>query len=205
MKIFRSCQRSPRSAFSLVELLVVVALLGLLAVLAVPALTSILESGRLNRATNQVLSTLSVAAQRASAENRAIGVRMIRPGNEDEWRFLQVVEILPDGTVQPIERLVALADGTAIASSAQLSSFFHITERTKTTQDPDIAAVGNNYRFREFQFRPDGRMNLDVTQKWYLTVMHGAPKADPSSTTPPTNYATIQVDPVNGSTTLFRP
>jgi len=38
-----------------------------------------------------------------------------------------------------------------------------------------------------------------------VTALPGPPKGDPTSSTLPADFVMIQVDPVNGSTTLYRP
>jgi uncharacterized protein (TIGR02596 family) len=193
-------------AFSLVELLVVMALIAILAALTVPAVTSIQESSRVSQGLGLVLSTFSLAAQKASAENRPVTVRLIE-GTDGEYARLQLVEKMPDNSARALERIVRLPEGLAFATSPNLSSLFSLPERTAGGGDPGVSGLPPGYNFREFQFRPDGRLGLGlsnaVSQAWFLTVVPS--RHCPDSSAPPANFATVQVDPVNGRLSVYRP
>jgi uncharacterized protein (TIGR02596 family) len=189
-------------AFSLVELLVVMALIAILSALAVPAFSSIAQSGRVSQALAAALSTFSLAAQRASSEDRPVTVRLLK-GADGNYAALQLVEIMPDGTARALDRVVKLPEGVAFASSTNLSSFFSLPERAAGAGDPPVSGLPAGYSYRQFQFRPDGRLGLSVTNAWFLTVLLSRGGSD--SSTPPANFATVQVDPVNGRLSVYRP
>jgi hypothetical protein len=50
---------------------------------------------------------------------------------------------------------------------------------------------------------PNGSTDLKPTEKWFVTI-HGQ-EAKEESSSPPSNFFTIQVDPINGATRSFRP
>lgn len=68
---------------------------------------------------------------------------------------------------------------------------------------PKLPRVGTNYAYFYFQFRPDGSTTLDATKQWYATL-HTLVSGD-KLTAPPSNFFTVSIDPVQGSTRVFRP
>ena len=205
MKSLQATHSKRSRAFSLVELLVVIALIAILSALAVPALNSIQQSGRVSQALAQVLSSFSLAAQKASSEDRTVTVRLLKGANGN-YAALQLVEIMPDGTARALDRAVSLPEGVAFASCPTLSSFFSLPEMASGAGDPPVSGLPSGDSYRPFQVRPDGRLvwsvSNSISQSWFLTVL--ALRASGSST-PPANFATIQVDPVNGRLSVYRP
>jgi len=196
-----------RGAFSLIELLAVIALLGLLIALTVPALETVLENGRLAQATTQVVSALSLAAGKASAENRPVTVRLIRAPGEPVRR-LQLVSIRHNGSVQALDRVVRLPETVALASHPELSSLLDLPEADAGSGDPPVPGLGTGYLYRQFQFRPDGRLALAapnaLARLWFLTLIPNR-EDDATRAAPPRNFSTITVDPVHGRLSLYRP
>lgn len=195
-------KRLVNRAFSLIELLVVVTIVIILLTLLSPAVSSIMASWRISQATAQLVSAFSLASQRASAENRTMTLRLIA-SSSGSWQHLQLVERADDGTIQPLDRLVSLPETMQIATNPLLSSFFRLNAMNSGSDDPAIPSLGGSYRFIEFQIRPDGRLALDVDKKWFLTLI--AQREDASASTPPSNFATVQIDPVNGGLNVYRP
>jgi hypothetical protein len=69
-----------------------------------------------------------------------------------------------------------------------------------------LPAVGTAYTAARFSFLPDGSTNLPpqtAQLQWFLTV-HEAVKGD-NLTTPPPNFATLQIQPSNGKIRTYRP
>jgi uncharacterized protein (TIGR02596 family) len=72
--------------------------------------------------------------------------------------------------------------------------------------DPPILNVGTHYSFVAFQYRPDGSTNLptgDGMWGFYL-ALHAFTLGDGLSTLP-ANYYLIQIDPIDGHVTTYRP
>jgi hypothetical protein len=70
------------------------------------------------------------------------------------------------------------------------------------TKDPSIPGLGTSYRYVQFTFRPRGSLELNIQDNWFATVVFARHASDSS---PPANFATIQIDPVNGGVQVYRP
>ena len=193
------------SAFSLIELLVVVAIIGLLMTAAVPAINSVLENGRLTQAATLVVNQFTLARQKASAENKNITLRFIRKDDDDDSPYdcIQLVTLDSATNATPVSRLITLPMQTAIASNTGLTSLMSLTESTaNSTQDPSLPELGTSYLYKQCTFRPRGSLDLNIQSNWFATVVL---QRNASNTTAPANFATIQVDPVNGGLQVYRP
>ena len=191
------------SAFSLIELLVVIAIIGLLMTAAVPALNSVLENGRLTQAATLVVNQFTLARQKASAENKNITLRLIRKDDDSPYDRIQLVTLDSATNATPVSRLTTLPMQTAIASDTALSSLMSLTESTaNSARDPSIPELGTSYRFIQCTFRPRGSLDLNIQSNWFSTVVL---QRNASTTTAPANFASIQVDPVNGGLQIYRP
>lgn len=195
-----------RSAFSLIELLVVIAIIGLLISATVPALNSVLENGRLTQAAALVVNQFTLARQRASAENKNITLRFIRKDTSSPYDRIQLVTLDSATNATPVSRLTTLPMQTAIASDTGLSSLMSLTESTASSaKDPSLPELGTSYLYKQCTFRPRGSLDgdpLTMPSNCFATVVL---QRNASNTTAPANFATIQVDPVNGGLQVYRP
>ena len=192
-----------RSAFSLIELLVVVAIIGLLMTAAVPALNSVLENGRLTQAATLVVNQFTLARQKATAENKNITLRFIRKDTSSSYDRIQLVTLDSANNATPVSRLTTLPMQTAIASDTGLTSLMSLTESTaNSTQDPSLPELGTSYLYKQCTFRPRGSLDLNIQSNWFATVVL---QRNASNPTAPANFATIQIDPVNGGLQVYRP
>ena len=192
-----------RSAFSLIELLVVIAIIGLLMTAAVPALNSVLENGRLTQAATLVVNQFTLARQKASAENKNITLRLIRKDTSSPYDRIQLVTLDSANNATPVSRLTTLPMQTAIASDPTLTSLMSLTESSANSEkDPSIPELGTSYLYKQCTLRPRGSLDLNIQSNWFATVVL---QRNASNTTAPANFATIQVDPVNGGLQIYRP
>ena len=192
-----------RPAFSLIELLVVIAIIGPLMTAAAPALNSVLENGRLTQAATLVVNQFTLARQKASAENKNITLRLIRKDTSSPYDRIQLVTLDSANNATPVSRLTTLPMQTAIASDTALSSLMSLTESTaNSTKDPSIPELGTSYLYKQCTFRPRGSLDLNIQSNWFATVVL---QRNASKNTAPANFATIQVDPVNGGLQIYRP
>ena len=70
--------------------------------------------------------------------------------------------------------------------------------------------IGNNYNYITFRFNPDGSTNLAPTGTvWFMTLhnLNDAGYLNANQTVPnmPYNYFCLQIDPVVGTTRIYRP
>ena len=192
-----------RSAFSLIELLVVIAIIGLLMTAAVPALNSVLENGRLTQAATLVVNQFTLARQKSSAENKNITLRLIRKDDDSPYNRIQLVTLDSANNATPVSRLTTLPMQTAIASDTTLTSLMSLTESPANSEkDPSIPELGTSYLYKQCTFRPRGSLDLNIQSNWFATVVL---QRNASKNTAPANFATIQVDPVNGGLQIYRP
>lgn len=205
MRASLSSQVHDSRGFSLLELLVVIGLIVILASFAVPAVNSVMQSGNISRATTQVVSSFTLAAQMATSENRPVTARLIA-GPDGIYSVIQLVARDAEGQIKALERPAHLPDTTRISTNATHSSFLGLDEITATSDDPQVADLGNSYKYREIEFRPDGRIGVSAnnifSNLWFLTVISANAPADDDLTD---NYATVQVDPVNSRLSVYRP
>ena len=192
-----------RSAFSLIELLVVIAIIGLLMTAAVTALNSVLENGRLTQAATLVVNQFTLARQKATAENKNITLRLIRKETSSPYDRIQLVTLDSANNAMPVSRLTTLPMQTAIASDTALTSLMSLTESTASSaKDPSLPELGTSYLYKQCTFRPRGSLDLNIQSNWFATVVL---QRNAFNTTAPANFATIQVDPVNGGLQIYRP
>jgi uncharacterized protein (TIGR02596 family) len=208
--VSKSSIRASR-AFSLVELLVVIAIIGVMSALVVPAMSSVLRGNEMNRAEQMVQQQLASARQTAIARNRRVEVRFYKFDNPDDigttqtFCALQSFLINDTGAATPISRLTKLPATVLMNETAANSTLLQVTDKTWTAgTDPQITLPGvASYTAKAFQFRPDGSTSLSPASNSFLTL-HAA-RTSATDTTLPSNFATIQVDPVSGAVRTYRP
>ena len=208
-----------RSAFSLVELLVVMAIIGLLATFLAPAVSPILRGSRLTQAGDQVVAVLSLARQTALTTSHSVEVRFYQYGDPEvpgesasspttgKYRAIQAFEYKDDGTATPVGKMAKLPLSIIIDAGATLSTLLKSTQaKTWTAADkqPTLPIVGASYNCCAFRFLADGSTNLSTTGTLWFLTLHNLIDGDimPS---PPSNYTTIKIDPMNGSLKTYRP
>ncbi len=202
----------PRSAFSLVELLVVIAIISVLAVLVTPALTSVLRGNSLSSGGRLLEAQLARAHQQALSSGERVEVRFYKfadaatPGADETYRAVQLFQIDSRGKSKPISKIERLPDLIVINQGSQLSSLIAgLPDKNFSAADPkpNLPGVGASYTARAFAFRGDGSTELNPLGNWFVTVQTNETSA--TATTPPTNFYTVQVDPVNGGIKSYRP
>lgn len=127
------------------------------------------------------------------------------------------MEVYESGAVVSLDKLTALPSGV-IMNAGGLSSLLPNGQaknppavQTPTAADPPLPGVGSGtgigsqYQYVAFRFLPNGSTNLSPSDSWYVTIHNVRDQATASSTTPPANFFTLQIDPVSGSMKGFRP
>jgi len=199
---------------SLLELLVVMAIIGLLAVLVVPSAGVLTRGTSVTQAADNVEATLRLARQYAKARNRQIECRFYKyvnpemPGSPPSaFLGIQIFLIDEGGVAEPLGKLQRLPKGILLDSSQTLSPLLSDARLamswTAAIPQPSLPRIGTSYGCQAFRFRPNGSTNLPPDTNWFFTL-NGISDGDNLSE-PPANYATIQIDPISGSLTTYRP
>jgi uncharacterized protein (TIGR02596 family) len=200
-------------AFTLLELLVVISVGILLAGLSLPAFNAISRGTQLSQSAQTLLNELSFARQSALSKNRIIEVRFYKlpktPGSStaSQYRAVQSFEIDDSGTATALGKIQWLTSPVIIDHNSAISTLLDSSRaKTWTTADPQISLpqIGTSYEATAFRFQPNGSTDLSqLGQQWFVTL-HNGNEGD-NLTKLPTNYYTIQINPLNGSVQSYRP
>lgn len=196
--------QASRPGFTLIELLLVVSIVIILAGLMAPAFRSMMTGTNLSRAGQLVGDHLSLARQEAITRNQQVEVRFfyftngVWPG----WQALQVfrMEQTPRGESRliPASKFTLLPEGVLISSNERVSPLF----KACTTGQANVARFGSTpIPYASFRFRANGATDSAITDANNFITLKNA--QDPGE--PPPNYYTIQINPVTGKVTVFRP
>ncbi len=148
----------------------------------------------------------------------------IRNPDSGRFRAIQLMEVTEAGIAVPTSKLQVIPATVMLNPDSQYSPLLFKTPitpiaATPTSQDPPMPRnVQMNYRYMAFRFLPDGSTDLAVAPStinptptsptsWFLT-MHAT--TDLNKITGPTdfqkvNFFTLQIDPISGATTSYRP
>lgn len=208
-----TCSRS--SGFSLLEVLAVFAIMTILMTLATPAFLSILNSFSITTAGQEVRNAITLARQEATCRNRPVEVRFCRVNAQAPVKYVLLVGYEADGRLQLLSRPTKLPEGVCIdagnntfSNGNRLSALFNNTNSAQNATSSAFVAnasslsalpgCGSNYEVFSFFIRPDGTSNLPWSSPFPAVTIR-------SESGSLKNYATVQIDPANGRTTLLRP
>lgn len=187
------------AGFTLVELLAVMAIVVVLCSLAAVSLSGITMGSNLTRAGNLVADQWTLARQEAVTRNRNVEVRFfyLPQDQTPAWRGLQVVRIEDNGDQVPVGRMIVLPEGILISASETLSPLM-------MAGDPILGTVKNpgygTLSFRAFRFRPNGSTGGALGANNFVTLYSSEAQGSP-----PPNFCTVQVNPITGKVTTYRP
>lgn len=191
--------RSPApssNAFSLVEVMSVLAIFSMLAVMSTLAFRSVADSANLARGGQQVAEQVALARQEAISRNCQIQLRVYetndRPGHT-AWRELQLWEISqsPSGPAEhAIGKRILLPAGVIISESQDYSPLLF--------PSPEISGSTESVPYRGFTFQPTGRSSRPASQAFFTLQREQQQNAG-------SNYYTVQINPMNGKMSVYRP
>ena len=196
--------------FTLVELLVVLVIIALLAGISIPAFLKMNQSSVLSTASDLLLDQLNFARQSALTLNRGVEVRFYRlptPNNGATscYRALQSFA-LQDGATQALSRPIFFPAQVQMASAADFSTLLDpartdVQTGTGAAAQVQLPQVGLNYTYCAFRFRTDGSTTLASPATITLHLVSNPPVGS----TLPSNWFTLQIDPLTGRMQTFRP
>jgi uncharacterized protein (TIGR02596 family) len=200
-----SAHSSGRRAFSLIEILVVIGLAVALMSIAAMSVNGIMIGARVSQSGQMVMDTISLARQEAVRSNREVQVIFLkiplRTGGDPVWRGVQmrtVEETVTGRVVKVLNKAQILPPGMIISEDATLSPLL-----TADSMISGTITVGEhtNVPYRGIRFRPGGNLDSAVTPtNNFLTLNQLSDTASP-----PTNYFTLQINPVTGAVRSYRP
>ena len=201
-------------AFSLLELLIVMTIIVIMASLMGPTLNSALRGTALTQATDKVLGVLSIAHQTAITKAQTVEVRFYSyvnaetPGDTGQGHAIQAFTVDDNGLATPLMKAQILPNTVIMATNSTLSTLMALTNSSAPTAYA-IPRVSNNYSCSSFQYYRSGATSLasssQPTTVWGITVVNMIDMMGANASTLPVNYATVVIDPYNGSLKTYRP
>ena len=186
---------------------------------ALPAFNSTARGLAMTQATQVVADQLHIARQTALTKNHPVEVRFYSyvdptaPGSKNAFRAVQSFQMNDDGTFTAVGKVGQLPNSMVIDSNQTLSSIIGSplisgstvpSSATGISLNAPIPRAGTQYTSIQFHFLPDGSTNLPISgQPWFVTVHSEIPGTSLASLPP--NFSTIQIDPYNGQTRIYRP
>ncbi len=185
------------AAFTLIELLLVLVIVGVLTALALPSAVTLLSGTNLNRAGQVVGDQFALARQEAITRNMDILVTFyqLQDGERTSWSALQLWGISSTSGTVALGRMQRLPEGVVISATPALSPMLTLNTGTMRLQAYGAVPCAG------FRFRANGFTESALTTSNNFVTLNYAT----ASGNPPPNYYTLQVNPLTGKTTVFRP
>ncbi len=209
--IRHECFRPRMSAFSLLELLAVIAVIAIMTWLGAGALGGLNRSYSITQSAEDLRGLLLIARQEALTRNSPVEIRFCRPSASDPVGFVQSILHKADGSLLPLARPLKLPDTVLIdlSSSNLRSTLFNQTNAVSNTtgfapntSGLSLPGLGTTYEVFSFFLRPNGSTSLP----WNAGSLPCITIRDALiASNPPTNYATLLLDPANAKTFIIRP
>jgi uncharacterized protein (TIGR02596 family) len=204
---------SDDDGFTLVELLVVLCIILILTAITVPSLGPMMASYNLNRSAGMVTDELTFARQAALTKNADVEVRIDQLGTQSSPTDLQfrAVHSVLSATGVPLDKVSHLPDQIIISPNVAFSTLLDYTNASRsglTMNQETLAGSSSPTTYVSFLFRATGGTGLSpVTPPigiWDLALLvEKAPVV--AATGLPSNYVTIQIEPVDGQVRTYRP
>lgn len=205
-------QPSGQQGFTLIESLAVICILGLIIAIATPSMLNAIKATRLTAAgeliTGKIVEAQGLALTFASdVELRIYKAPVEKPADGNSGQFLRLFQLVENNDVsveggeaeiaklEPVGPREKFPDGIAISDQTNFTSLWNLTPNEDQTED-------DGRQYVAIRFRPDGSTDLAETGQWYLTLLDNS-QADP--TTLPSNFYTIQMDPITAKLEIYRP
>lgn len=206
--------------FTLIEMMVVVAMIALIVAAVAPMVFSTLISTRLASAGETLAGQLSLAHQIAVSRNMTVEVRFYQyedpesPSSLSAVRALAIMQASETGSASQLGKQLTdtyyLPSGIAIGQTEALSPLLASSAIRSEADREKIIKRSSNARYKAFQIRGDGTTNIEqlmrneyMPNKSYVTLAED--RAIGNGQSVPKNFYAVQIDPVTGRTTSYRP
>ncbi len=210
MTFHRYRRRAHLASFSLVELLTVLVIVSILAALSFAAFSQISRSTSLSTGAQTLRGALEFARQTAITRDSNVQFRFYQiPGlanNSINYQAYQAFIETSSGTnaVTPVSYLPSMV---GISPNATISSVVSSTNAIAgTALNQPIPVYNQNYNALILRFSSKGGLqstaSMGVTSQWFVTLVV---QNDPVTGSLPKNFATLQIDPVSGHVSVYRP
>ena len=201
-------------------MMVVVAMIALIVAAVAPMVFSTLISTRLASAGETLAGQISLAHQIAVSRNMTVEVRFYQyedpeaPGSKPAVRALAIMQASETGATSQIGKQLTdtyyLPSGIAIGQTQAMSPLLATSAVRSEADREKIIKRAPNARYKAFQIRGDGSTNIEQLMSGeyqpnqsYVTLAEDRAISDDQSV--PKNFYAVQIDPVTGRTTSYRP
>jgi len=197
------------SAFTLVELLAVVAVVVVLMALTIPAMSPATRGVEITQSSGILTGDLQAARLEAIARNRPVEVRFYKD-RDDLCRKIGFMVQRDDGVMTTFRNATELPESLVIAPHSDSNSLSPLLDESASDKGVRTGVEtfqnGSSTPYISFRYRPDGSTSLavDSGQDWFFTIVD----QNDLGKTPSNglnNFTSIQVDPLNGKTRIYRP
>jgi len=185
-----SAMRNKNYAFTLIEILAVIAIFSLLLVIVVPAIGNLTTNFEITRQGQTINDHLILARQTAITRNRDVQLRFFQSDDADPKWSLQLWELKPpNNQAEAISRKLPLPDSVIL--STPLSPILA----------KSLSGTLDGATWYALHFRANGRLAAQLNnENNYLTL-----QTRHASESAPSNYYTLQINPLTGRVTTYRP
>ena len=202
-------RRTAVHAFTLVEMVTVVAVVTMMFSVAAPYTMGVLRSASLTSAGDTLMQKISQAQQRATTENRPVGLDFFYY-NKDEIKGCHAIQLISynpaNNQTTALEPAVYWSEGRSVLVEGAISPMFSTnvmaTSTGPATQEP---FKGLDATYKRVLFYPNGSTSLRVPLRLAYVTLISIQNYQKDMEDPPPNYYTVQIDPVTGRGHSYRP
>jgi uncharacterized protein (TIGR02596 family) len=207
--------------FSLLELLTVLVVVVIVAALVMPSVQGLAGSSNLKGSANSIAAQLDLARQTAGARNRNIEVRLYQDttrspdtnGNSPYRLLALVIPGSADGSTS--DAFIAVPQGlpgdVIVDSSTAFSTVLNTglgaagLRPVAATEAASAPASVRNLPYVQFTFLASGRVNLDSSQQWCLTLINENKALKNPTSGPAADYVTLTISPQTSHVSMYQP
>ena len=201
-------RKNRQPGFTIIELIIVVAIISLLLAFSAPYALSSLQAASLSSSGDLLMQKISQAQQRALTENRPVALQFYFYDQDgiEACHATQLVSVDPVTNVAlPLEEPVYWSDGRAVLVSGALSPVFTQIAPADTGEVEFEPFRSREATFFRVRFYPGGSTSLSVPLRQAYITLVASNNYQEEMTEPPSNYYTVQIDPVAGRVRSYRP